>query len=96
MRDPQFVENPCLLLGRHKAVIASDCFGASCMNFRKRPNGSNQPIRAIHGVKSYDSYRCTAGPGLSATSVSNTAGMPPIERQLYGTSTVKIFLLPGS
>jgi len=40
--------------------------------------------------------RCTAGPGLSATSVSNTAGMPPIERQLYGTSTVKIFLLPGS
>jgi hypothetical protein len=38
--------------------------------------------------------RCTAGPGFSATSVSNTAGMPAIERQLYGTSTVKIFLLP--
>jgi hypothetical protein len=37
-----------------------------------------------------------AGPGFSATSVSNTAGMPAIERQLYGTSTVKIFLLPGS
>jgi hypothetical protein len=43
-----------------------------------------------------DRLRCTAGPGFSATSVSNTAGMPPIERQLYGTSTVKIFLLPGS
>lgn len=54
MRDPQFVENPCLLLGRHKAVIASDCFGTSCMNFRKRPNGSNQPSGVIHEAKSYD------------------------------------------
>ena len=43
-----------------------------------------------------DRSRCSAGPGFSATSVSNTAGMPAIERQLYGTSTVKIFLLPES
>ena len=48
MRDPQFVENPCLLLGRHKAVIASDCFGTSCMNFRKRPNDSIRPTDATY------------------------------------------------
>lgn len=59
MRDPQFVENPCLLLGRHKAVIASDCFGTSCMNFRKRPNGSNQPLGAIRSKSSIDSFRPT-------------------------------------
>ena len=60
MRDPQFVENPCLLLCRHKAVIASDCFGTSCMNFRKRPNGSNQPKRVICGKNDNDSIRPTA------------------------------------
>jgi len=31
---------------------------------------------------------------LSTAIVSNTEGMPPIERPLYGTSTVKIFPLP--
>ena len=50
----------------------------------------------IYGANANGWLRCTAGPGFSATSVSNTAGMPAIERQLYGTSTVKIFLLPGS
>jgi len=39
-------------------------------------------------------YRCTPFPNLSAASVGNADGMPPIERQLYGASTVKIILLP--
>jgi hypothetical protein len=42
------------------------------------------------------SIRCRPVSNFSAASVSNTDGMPPIERQLYGTSTVKIFLPPES
>ena len=42
------------------------------------------------------SFRCRPAPDFSAASVSNAAGIPPIERQLYGTSKVKIFLLPAS
>jgi hypothetical protein len=41
-------------------------------------------------------FRCRPISNFSVASVSNTDGMPPIERQLYGTSTVKIFLAPES
>ena len=40
--------------------------------------------------------RCSPVPDFSVASVSNADEMPPIERQLYGTSTAKIFPLPGS
>jgi hypothetical protein len=40
--------------------------------------------------------RCPAVSDLTAAKVGNLDGTLPIERQLSGTSTVKIFLLPES
>ena len=37
--------------------------------------------------------RCRPAPDFAAASVNNTDGMLPIERRLYGTSTVVRFLL---
>jgi hypothetical protein len=91
MRDPQFVENPCLLLGRHKAVIASDCFGTSCMNFRKRPNGSNQPIlddgSGVKGI-AFSTPATDSLPTFNLLICSLQSGQSPqqVERQLCGSN----------
>jgi hypothetical protein len=59
-------------------------------------DGRNQPSGVVHSQNLYDCNRCRPVSNFSVASVSNTDGMPPIERQLYGTSTVKIFLPPES
>ena len=60
----------------------------------RHPNSCNLTavLRALVSV----SLRCSPGPGFSVASVSNADEMPPIERQLYGTSTERIVSLPGS
>jgi hypothetical protein len=54
------------------------------------------PLRVIHFQITEDSFRCTHDSGFPSADVGNADEAPPTERQLYGTSMVKIFLLPGS
>jgi len=41
-------------------------------------------------------FRCRPASDFSSAKVSNIDGAAPIERQLYGASTAKNFLLPVS
>ncbi len=64
------------------------------MTLDQRPN--NRILTSLLRPLVEDGFRCIPVSGFSAASVSNADEMPPYERQLYGTSTVKIFPLPGS
>jgi hypothetical protein len=50
----------------------------------------------LNRTKTKVSYRGRPVTNQFTTIVNNTDRMPPIERQLHGTSTVKIFLEPAS
>jgi hypothetical protein len=42
------------------------------------------------------SFHCRLVSKLPVTNVNNVDAKPPLERQLYGTSTAKVFLIPES
>ena len=76
------------------SYLEIDC--ANDSNGAPVSTGSYWSSRAIGGRGLYDRLRCPAVKDFSAASVSNADWTPLIQRQLYGITTVKVFLLPGS
>ena len=91
------------LAGNSGATVASlfGHAGAYGMKFRRHKDGDicedpQRPKLATPDLQVTDRTRCRHVSELPVANVNNVVEMPPIERQLYGTSAAKIFLVPES
>jgi hypothetical protein len=91
-QEPFSQENQLTRLNDGFRVLGTE----KCPNWTSIGNDRYAKLDGNSRLTMTDRLRCPPDSNFSVASVSNTDGIQPIERQLYGTSTVKIFLAPES